>query len=359
MSNRRSSNSNSNSNNVKDDPYRALNLPHTATREEIRRSYKQLAKKYHPDTWSAPCFTSAERDRATRVFQGVSDAFALLDDRDRKADYDRNHALGLYPDHGRGERGRDKNEDTAAVPPPLVRPPSRGAPPPLPSGWTTATDPSSGSLYYCHVSSGRSSWTHPLLENIDDDDGGGRHVNGGWNTGAAATEGGGFGSNPAGGGKRRFPRRSVGATAPPAYHGDGYYSNDYGRNVRTTGEPDRHRCGAFLALWLCPPLGILALYHSIMVGRCWTKRATSAGDPSNADGYAGDEPKIDDPWKHYGDLAHGHSKRAGAWACLGNTLGILVWGYLLLGREDSGFEWPQEWDLEEWWPDDWDFGGDP
>lgn len=32
-----------------DDPYRILGLPPTATDEEVKRAYRQLAKKYHPD----------------------------------------------------------------------------------------------------------------------------------------------------------------------------------------------------------------------------------------------------------------------------------------------------------------------
>ena len=31
------------------DPYQILNIPPTATDEEVKRAYRALAKKYHPD----------------------------------------------------------------------------------------------------------------------------------------------------------------------------------------------------------------------------------------------------------------------------------------------------------------------
>ena len=49
------------------DPYKALNLPsHAATDDEIKRSYRQLAKKYHPDT-------NKEDKSAQKKFQEVSE----------------------------------------------------------------------------------------------------------------------------------------------------------------------------------------------------------------------------------------------------------------------------------------------
>ena len=35
--------------NTKKDPYTVLNIPGNASREEIKKAYKQLANKYHPD----------------------------------------------------------------------------------------------------------------------------------------------------------------------------------------------------------------------------------------------------------------------------------------------------------------------
>ena len=35
--------------NTQKDPYTALNIPRNASQEEIKKAYKQLANKYHPD----------------------------------------------------------------------------------------------------------------------------------------------------------------------------------------------------------------------------------------------------------------------------------------------------------------------
>lgn len=34
------------------DPYKVLNIPHTATDEEVKRAYRELARKYHPDNYN-------------------------------------------------------------------------------------------------------------------------------------------------------------------------------------------------------------------------------------------------------------------------------------------------------------------
>ena len=33
------------------DPYQILNIPPTATDEEVKRAYRDLARKYHPDNY--------------------------------------------------------------------------------------------------------------------------------------------------------------------------------------------------------------------------------------------------------------------------------------------------------------------
>jgi curved DNA-binding protein CbpA len=350
-----------------DDPYTALNLPHTANENEIRGSYRQLAKKYHPDTWSSPCFSEAEKKHATEVFQRISAAHALLADNDKKAEYDRNYKLGLYMYRER-ERERERennnnnnNKNTSGSSYPRVRPPPSGAPPPLPRGWITATDPASGSLYYCNLSTGKSSWTHPSFHNSH------ATTRANHSTASGDTQSGyGYGkhynSSNSGDetsfpGKRRFPYR-MRASAPPKYH-DGYYDGVYDRTILTTDEPDTHRCGAFLALWLCPPLGIVACYHSIMVDRCWKRKEDLERNGPLPKGNGDDtDDCIDiDSSKRHDDLAHGHSKRAGAYACFGISIGIVFWAYILFSREDSDIEWPKEWSLDEWWPEDWDWGG--
>jgi curved DNA-binding protein CbpA len=91
------------------DPYKALNLPHDATAAQIKRSYRELARKYHPDRC---CFLGAgegkeecseeqiarQRDHATARFAAIAAAYALLSDPQRKAQYDHVYKYGGYDD---------------------------------------------------------------------------------------------------------------------------------------------------------------------------------------------------------------------------------------------------------------------
>lgn len=68
--------------NVSKDPYDVLGVSKNATQEEIRKAYRALAKKLHPDL--NPGDTSAE----TR-FKAVSTAYAILGDAEKRARFDR------------------------------------------------------------------------------------------------------------------------------------------------------------------------------------------------------------------------------------------------------------------------------
>lgn len=89
--------------------------------------------------------------------------------------------------------------------------------------------------------------------------------------------------------------------------------------------PDNHQCAAFCSLLLCPPIGALALYHSIQVDRCWKQGLR--GDATN------------------------HARQAPQYACMGNTLGIVFWLFILWRRNDGEafFEdWRRYWDDLDW-----------
>src|ERR1700728_713240 len=74
----------------KHDYYETLSVPRAASDEEIRKAYRKLARKYHPDL--NPGDKAAE-DR----FKNVQEAYDVLSDTKKKQMYD---TVGFYSDSG-------------------------------------------------------------------------------------------------------------------------------------------------------------------------------------------------------------------------------------------------------------------
>jgi curved DNA-binding protein len=69
------------------DYYEVLGVPRTASASEIKRAYRKLARKHHPDLHPA----GAERAKATERFKEINEANEVLSDPEKRAKYD---ALG-------------------------------------------------------------------------------------------------------------------------------------------------------------------------------------------------------------------------------------------------------------------------
>ncbi|XP_019184124.1 PREDICTED: chaperone protein dnaJ 20, chloroplastic-like [Ipomoea nil] len=70
--------------------YDLLGIPETGSLPEIKRAYKQLARKYHPDVWPP------ERvEEYTQRFIRVQHAYQTLSDPKTRALYDTDRAKGL------------------------------------------------------------------------------------------------------------------------------------------------------------------------------------------------------------------------------------------------------------------------
>ncbi|XP_014681779.1 PREDICTED: protein tumorous imaginal discs, mitochondrial-like [Priapulus caudatus] len=75
------------------DYYKILGITRKASASEIKKSYYQLAKKYHPDTNKAA--------DASRRFQEVSEAYEILSDESKKSQYDTWGSSSSQPPPGR------------------------------------------------------------------------------------------------------------------------------------------------------------------------------------------------------------------------------------------------------------------
>mmetsp|Transcript_23925 Transcript_23925/g.73263 ORF Transcript_23925/g.73263 Transcript_23925/m.73263 type:complete len:312 (-) Transcript_23925:424-1359(-) len=63
------------------DPYSVLGVPRTASTQELKKAYFALAKRFHPDVNPSP--------KAATAFRELSEAYDLLRDPIRRAEYDR------------------------------------------------------------------------------------------------------------------------------------------------------------------------------------------------------------------------------------------------------------------------------
>ncbi|GBE60172.1 domain containing protein [Babesia ovata] len=85
--------------------YDVLGVPHNASMDDIKRAYKKLALKFHPDKNPAK--------RAGEAFNKISDAFQCLSDPDRRNYYDR---VGSEPGAAQEKVYRPRPQDVFMTP---------------------------------------------------------------------------------------------------------------------------------------------------------------------------------------------------------------------------------------------------
>ena len=77
------------------DFYAVLGIPSTATQDEIKKAYRKLAKKYHPDA-------NASDPKAAERFKEISEANNVLGDVEKRKQYDDMRRLGAFDGFGFG-----------------------------------------------------------------------------------------------------------------------------------------------------------------------------------------------------------------------------------------------------------------
>lgn len=89
------------------DPYKILDVLKEASDQEIKSSYRKLAKKFHPDL-------NPNNKEAETKFQEISSAYDLLQNKEKRAAYDRGeidmegnsqYQQQYYKDHAEGPQG--------------------------------------------------------------------------------------------------------------------------------------------------------------------------------------------------------------------------------------------------------------
>lgn len=68
------------------DLYEILGIKKDASNEEIKKAYRKLALKYHPDKWADK--SKEEQQNAENKFKEITEAYEVLSDKDKRQNYD-------------------------------------------------------------------------------------------------------------------------------------------------------------------------------------------------------------------------------------------------------------------------------
>jgi len=92
------------------DYYAVLGVPASASQDEIKKQYRKLAAKHHPDK-------NPNDPKAADTFKAISEAYQTLGDAEKRKQYDQMRQLGAFGGYGGGARGTGPRQGGAGVPP--------------------------------------------------------------------------------------------------------------------------------------------------------------------------------------------------------------------------------------------------
>src|ERR1700747_2377506 len=77
------------------DFYAVMGVPASATQDEIKKQYRKLAAKHHPDK-------NPNDSKAAERFKEISEAYQVLGDAEKRKQYDQMRRLGAFGGFGTG-----------------------------------------------------------------------------------------------------------------------------------------------------------------------------------------------------------------------------------------------------------------
>src|SRR5947208_13590435 len=80
------------------DYYAILGVPASASQDEIKKQYRKLAAKHHPDK-------NPNDPKAADKFKSISEAYQTLGDADKRKQYDDMRRMGAFRGFGGGGAG--------------------------------------------------------------------------------------------------------------------------------------------------------------------------------------------------------------------------------------------------------------